>query len=127
VIFVDTNFFLRFLLEDIDSQSQEAKKLFLAGAQGREKLLTSTIVFFEIYWVLKTSIAKSQLAGILTKVLAMNFIIFDEYSRLVDSLDLFRNSNLSLEDCYNLAYAKEKNIKSFKTFDTKLSKFFEKN
>lgn len=127
MIFVDTNFFLRFLLEDINSQSQEAKNLFLAGAQGREKLLTSTIVFFEIYWVLKTSLAKSQLAGILTKVLAMNFIVFDEYQLLVNSLDLFRNNNLSLEDCYNLAYAKKKNIQSFKTFDTKLSKFFEKN
>ena len=54
MIFIDANYFLRFLLKDIKQQYLSVKKLMLNAAQGEVKLFTSTIVFFEIYWVLRS-------------------------------------------------------------------------
>ncbi|OGD92607.1 hypothetical protein A2697_00400 [Candidatus Curtissbacteria bacterium RIFCSPHIGHO2_01_FULL_41_44] len=126
MIFVDTNFFLRFLLEDIDDQYLEAKQLFLEGAQAKATLVTSTIVFFEIYWVLHSFYGrkKKELIAILVKILSMTFIILEERTVLTESLNLFQKTNFSLEDCYNLSYAKDKSAKDFKSFDVKLAKFF---
>ena len=62
MVFVDTNYFLRFLLKDIDNQFKEAKQLFLKSAQGDISLTTSVIVFFEVVWVLRKSFSKDKQA-----------------------------------------------------------------
>ena len=43
MIFVDTNYFLRFLLKDNKLQHRKAKQLMLDSAQGKLKLFTSII------------------------------------------------------------------------------------
>ena len=126
MIFVDTNYFLRFLIEDNKEQSKIAKELFLEGAKGKQQLITSTIVIFEIYWVFKSYYQKSkaEVVAILQKVLRMNFIRLDERDLLQSVLDFFKAENLSLEDCYNLVFAKENKIEFCKTFNAKLAKVF---
>ena len=52
-VFVDTNVFLRFLLEDVVSQQTIVDKIFEDSASGKIVLNSSIIVFFEKYWVLK--------------------------------------------------------------------------
>lgn len=125
--FVDTNYFLRFLLRDIDDQHQEAKNLFLAAVKNSGKLLSSTVVFFEVFWVLRSTYGKDKqvLAAILDKLLKLN-IEFGEYKLLAESVKLFKKTNLSLEDCYNLAFAHSRQVKSFKTFDKNLLKAFDR-
>lgn len=105
--FVDTNYFLRFLIKDIEAQSLEAKALFENGRNRKIKLFSSTIVFFEIYWVLVSSykIEKAMALEILSKILEMDFIEFKERKLLQSALDLYAKNNIELEDCYNLAYA----------------------
>ncbi len=127
MVFVDTNYFLRFLLKDIDSQFKEAKQLFLKSARGDINLITSVVVFFEIVWVLRKSYSKDKQALIdaLLKVLSLR-IELAEQQLLIESLDLFRKTNLSLEDCYNLAFAKSEQAKEFKTFDQELSLYWTK-
>ena len=122
--FVDTNYFLRFLLADIDRQHQEAKKLFLDGAAGRIKLASSTIVFFEIYWVLSSYYhkKKEEIVPALQDILRLAFIFFPERKILRDTVDLFERNNLNLEDCYNLCFAKNWQVKDFRTFDAALAK-----
>lgn len=127
--FVDTNYFLRFLLKDINDQHLEAKNLFLAASEGKVSLITSIIVFFEIYWVLSSYYERNkvEIANVLGKVLGLSFIKLEEREILFKSLSLFKRTNLDLEDCYNICYAKFNGIRSFKTFDKKLSKEFSKN
>lgn len=127
MIFVDTNYFLRFLLKDIEKQHLEAKQLFLDGALGKVKLVSSIIVFFEIGWVLRSIYKKdkSSLSEVLAKILELS-VKFEDHLLLIKSLEYFKKTNLSLEDCFNIAYARSRKVKVFKTFDEKLLKEFSK-
>lgn len=127
MIFVDTNYFLRFLLKDnAGKQKKEAENLFLSGAEGKVKLVTSIIVFFEIYWVLYSFYKKNkqELINILEKILKMEFIVLQERDLLKQMLRVFKKTNIDLEDAFNLVYARKIGVGEFKTFDKKLSKEF---
>lgn len=121
--FIDTNYFLRFLLKDVDAHYQEAMKLFLRTGKGDERFISSTVVFFEVFWVLRSVYQKDKqtLVQQLEKLLKLN-VEFDEHKLLVESVGLFKDLNLSLEDCYNLVLARAKKTRFFKTFDIKLEK-----
>lgn len=125
-IFIDTNYFLRLLIGDIEKQSKAAKQIFRDGAAGKVKLFTSTIVFFEIYWVLSSFYQKkkTELIELLTNILKMSFINLEERELLQEAVKLFKKSNLDLEDSYNLVYAKRNNASKFISFDKKLTKKF---
>lgn len=124
MIFVDTNYFIRFLLSDLPSQYKEARQLFDEGADGKKELFSSTIVFFEIYWLFKSLYEKPQneIHSVLEKVLDMSFIRFHEYDVLKKMLVIYKNTNLGLEDSYNLVYSKYNKATDFKTFDKDLIK-----
>ena len=128
MIFIDTNYFLRFLLNDISEQHNLVEKLFLKASEGAENLLTSTIVFFEIFWVLSSYYQKekSEIVNVLQKILKLTFIELQEREILLNSLILFNETNLDLEDCYNLYFAKLQKVDLFGTFDKKLEKEFTK-
>lgn len=130
MIFVDTNYFLRFLLNDVNEQHIEAKNLFITASEGKVELITSTIVFFEIYWVLSSFYEKDkyEIAEALQKILSLNFIELRERQILFNSVSQFQKTNFDLEDCFNFCYAKSRGVRSgsFKTFDKKLEKEFNK-
>lgn len=126
MIFIDTNYFLRFLLRDVENQHIKAKSLILSASEGKVKLFTSTVVFFEIYWVLSSYYGKNktELVDTLSALLDLKFIILEERNVLRSSLELFEKSTLNLEDCYNLNFAKSKNASGIRTFGRKLAKAF---
>lgn len=126
MIFVDTNYFVRFMIGD-ESQHQEiAAKLFDDGLSGKVKLFTSLIVFFEIYWVLKSKykLSKVVLINSLKSILGMSFVKLDEREILYKSIDIYNQTNLDLEDSYTLALVKSNKSNNLATFDQKLLKAF---
>jgi len=125
MIFVDTNYFVRYFLKDIPSQFRVVKKLFSDGAIGKTALFTSTIVVFEISWVFGSFYGKtkSEVIAILRKVLAMNFIEFAERGHIEQSIELYERTLLEFEDCYNLVFSREKGVKEFATFDKKIMRY----
>lgn len=124
--FIDTNYFLRFLLKDIDEQHQEAKAIFNRAALGEVTAFTSIIVFFEIYWVLSSFYEKEEdeLVETLQKILSMEFIELESRELLREALEVFTETNVELEDAFNLTYAKASGANDFKTFNQKLGKLF---
>lgn len=127
--FVDTNFFLRFLLRDQNNQYLEVEKIFLQAARGEFKLISSTPVLFEIYWVLSSYYQhnKKNLAAALVKILEMEFIEFEEIELLQKALFTFARTALDLEDSFNLSYAVSREVNELKTFDKKLLKLYQKS
>lgn len=126
MIFVDTNYFLRFLVWDVEEQYQEVRKLFEKGVSKESKLFTSLVVFFEIYWVLSSFYQKNkrELTMKLVEILELKFIKIKEREVLEKALKLFEQNNLSLEDAYNLVYSQKNKASGFATFDKKLSRMF---
>lgn len=120
--FVDTNYFLRFFLKDIKKQYIDAEALFEKSALGKIQLFTSIIVFFEIDWVLSSfyKISKEKVIVILEKMLKMDFIFIEWRDLLNMAVEIYKRSNLDLEDSFNLVYAQANNASSFATFDQKL-------
>ncbi len=119
--FVDTNYFLRFILDDNLIQNKKATDLFQSAARGKEKLFTSLIVFFEIYWVLSSFYGKRKLEVFQTlrDILKMSFIRFENRKILEQAVDMAGKINYDLEDSYNLVWAKNHKAKDFLTFDKK--------
>lgn len=130
MIFIDTNYFLRYLLNDVPEHYFEAKKLFLAGSEGKISLITSSLVLFEVFWVLRSfyNLNKGECISALQNILKLSFVQLHERYILKDALTLFEETSLDLEDCYNIFYAGSQGVKtgSFKTFDKKLEKQFNK-
>lgn len=126
MIFLDTNYFLRYLLHDDEGQYLIATKLLEDGARGENDLSTSTIVIFEISWVLYTTLRKDKAAVVSTlkSIMSLSFIHIDERKLLEESLALYEKENISFADCYNLLVAKNNKAESFATFDQKLLKLY---
>jgi predicted nucleic-acid-binding protein len=124
--FVDTNYFLRLVLGDVESQFVEVKRVFEEGMIGEIKLFTSLVVFFEVYWVLTSFYRqkKEKIISVLEDILKMSFVALPERIILFKALGLFGQTNLSLEDCFNVFYAEEYKSEKFLTFDRKLAHFF---
>ncbi len=126
--FVDTNYFVRFFIGDECQHQEIAAKLFEEGLSGRVKLFTTVVVFFEIYWVLKTRYLSSKelLISSLKKVLDMSFVKLDERENLYKALDIYNQTNLDLEDSYSLAIVKNTENCDLATFDENLQKQFKR-
>lgn len=124
--FVDTNYFIRYFLKDNQEQYKIAYALFHKAILGEKILFTSLIVFLEIYWLMFSYYKKKkeEVIGILYEVLEMDYIELKEREILRQALQIYKESNLDLEDSFNLVYSQVNNASSFATFDKKLiSKF----
>ena len=128
MIFIDTNYFLRFLIKEDDKLHQEALRVITDAAEGRAKTGTSVVVIFEIYWVLSSfyQMDKAHVAGLLIKLLQMEFVNIENRNILAQAIDLYQKTPLDLEDSYNLFYAKQNGYEKFMTFDKILKKTADK-
>jgi len=127
--FIDTNYFLRFLLKDDEKQFNIVYSLFQKTINGEVQIFTSVVVFFEIYWVLSSFYKKkkNKIIEFLKNILKLTFIDFENKIILEEAIIFFQKFNLDLEDCYNLAYAKLKKANEFNTFDKILNKLSAEN
>ncbi len=127
--FIDTNYFLRFLLKDHSEQQNRVAELFEELLEEKAKAFTSLIVIFEVYWVLSSFYkqVRESISTLLRNILILDFIDLAEKEILLQAIDLYEKTNLDLEDCYNLFYAKQEGEKvQFASFDKEALKQFEK-
>lgn len=124
MIFIDTNFFLRYLIDDGSPQHQKAVGFFEEGSKKKKLLVTSALVFFETFWTITSFYRKSdqEAVEIMKQLLKMAFVKFEKREILEKALDRSTNGVISLEDCFNLEWAKTKGIEAIASFDKKLVK-----
>lgn len=125
MIFVDTNYFLRYLVDDGSPQHLETINFFEFHSKRKNLLTTSVVVFFEIFWTLTSHYQKSkqEAIGILQKLISkMAFIKFDSHEILANSLERAARGVISLEDCFHLEWARTKGVKDIASFDKKLTR-----
>lgn len=121
MIFLDTNYLVRFFVNDIKDQALAAKKII----KEPKEIYISTIVMAEVVFILTNyyKIDKSRICNELLSLIkqpnikTQNFISF--------ALQIYSNENFSFYDSLLLSEAIEKNAQ-LKTFDKKLSKLYSK-
>ncbi|MDR1979920.1 MAG: PIN domain-containing protein [Synergistaceae bacterium] len=112
-IFVDSNVFLRFYVEDDEPQGAAAEKLFRMSAQKEVELITGPPVFFEVAWTLKVW-AKWPNEKILEALQSMtaipNMKILDK-DTVIEAITLAQESRQEFADAYIAATARGRGAK----------------
>lgn len=126
MIFVDTNYFLRFLVDNGTEQYQNSSDLISQATKGNINLATDIVVIFEIYWVLGNVYKYDvlQIKSALLQICNFDFLIIDEKQTLLKAISTIENFNGDLEDAYHYFYCQSKKITQIATFDKKLNSKF---
>ena len=126
VIFVDTNYLLRFFIKDSSDQHQQVEKLFRNASQNKHQLITDIIVVFEIYWVLRKvyGFDNLQIKQVLYQICHLDFLYIESREIMLDAINNFDKFNYDLEDAYHFYYAQSKKVNQIASFDKNLTKKF---
>ncbi len=127
MIFVDTNYINRFLLQDIPEQSKIVNQLFEKASKKEVTLVSTDLVFFEVCWSLGQfyELQEKEVLSELYKIISSGLINFQSNELLLASILQSLQNNLGIEDNYNLLFAKTE-AEDFATFDKKLLNFYKK-
>ncbi|MBD3366518.1 PIN domain-containing protein [candidate division WWE3 bacterium] len=128
-VFVDTNYFLRYLIKDVPAQSRQVSALFKKGMVGEVALVTSVIVFFEVSWVLSSyyGFEKDSIVKALGGLSSLDFLTIDFNQRdlFLEALDLYASvPKLDLEDCFVVVSALGEGCVEVASFDRDLLRVF---
>ena len=121
---VDTNIFLRPLLNDVPSQTSAAKKLIKKAKEGKIKFVTSQIIVFEVIFALSKyyGFEKSRVVQALDHIVSSDYFNLESRKTFVDALEIYKNENLDFTDCFLIAKARIEG-QEILTFDKKLQKY----
>lgn len=120
---VDTNIFLRLILNDIPKQADEVEKLIKQAQKGHVKLLVPQIIIFEIEFALAKfyKFPKDQIIDKLDSILSAPYFEIQDGGIFKGAIIIYKDKNLSLVDCFLKAKSDTEETKIF-TFDKDLAK-----
>lgn len=121
MIRLDTNYIIRYLINDNEEMASIAENVILNSITyiSNEVLAEVIYVLIGVY-----DIPKKDVSNMLIQLIYFKNIQVENKTILIDSLKLFQNKNLDFVDCLLCIYSKEDEIK---TFDKKLLKCINKN
>lgn len=102
---LDTNVVLRFLTSDKSPKYEKLYSFFQSLEKGAMHVELKLIVFFQIVFVLKSyyKVPTDQIAAGLLVLLEYKGISIKEKKIVRRTLELFRDKNLEIVDCYLIA------------------------
>lgn len=118
---VDSNFILRYLLNDNFEQYKQTKLVFDDVKNGKIHIKLEQVVFVEVIFILTSfyKVPKEKIIEIMHSLLLYKGIN-TEKELLILALDLFKTHNIHIVDSIIAARAKLSNIEAL-TFDKKLA------
>jgi predicted nucleic-acid-binding protein len=120
---LDTNAFLRFLLNDVPEQATQVNKLFVKAKSKEIEIFVPQIVIFEIEFALDKfyKFPKTEVVDRLGVLLLTPYIKIQDAGIFHEALALFNTRNIDFVDCFLLCQAKANNFSIF-SFDRDLRK-----
>lgn len=100
--FIDTNIFLRIIVEDSDKKQIEGAKLFLEALRaGRIKGFTSALVLAEVNWVLSSfyKLSKELIIPYLAGIASLKHLRFEDAYEPAYALRLWGKYGIKFVDC----------------------------
>lgn len=118
-VFVDTNVFIRYLVNDVPAQADKADELFDRAEKGQVRLMTGPPVFFEMAWTLKSfyHLDRGRIYECLSAVLGLPGLEISDQEVLEDALELFKRTRMDFADAYIVALSQWLGVDSIATFN----------
>ena len=117
--FLDTNIFLRHLLQDVPDQSVRATALLQRIEDGELKVRTADTVIFETVFTLQRGyhVPKADIAAALLPLLSLPGIVLPGKRRYGQIFDLYVQQNLPFADAYHAVLMHSLGLTEIVTFD----------
>jgi predicted nucleic acid-binding protein len=117
--FLDTNIFLRHLLQDHADHSPRATLLFDRIERGELRVETTSTVVFETVFTLQSFYKhpRSLIRDNVLPLLRLPGIVLTGKRRLSRAFALYTSTNLSFADCFHVAVAEGRRVPAFISFD----------
>lgn len=124
-IFLDTNLWIRFFIEDDQTQFAQTKQLLNLVEEGKIRAYISTIVFLEIQFVLQKlyHLPFEKIIGIFDIILKVRNITVVEKTNLALAIKFFKLYKIKFPDCLIASQLPKNAILA--SFDEELSKISE--
>ena len=118
----DTNYFLRYLLNDIPDQVREVEALLQEAESQEIQIYVPQIVIFEVHFGLMKfyGLKKEEVIKKLQLLVSTPYLQIESRSVFKEALRVYKNANLSFTDCFILAKS-HLNGSTLMTFDKKLA------
>lgn len=122
-VVVDTNVFLRLLLNDVPQQANQVKYIIRQAKKEEIKIIVPQIVIFEIDFVLRGyyNFEKQEIIERLKALLSASYFVIESVNIFQNALTLYKENSVSFTDCFLVAKAEAEEADLF-TFDQKLKK-----
>jgi len=120
-IFVDTNLFIRYLINDVPSQIDKVERLFDLAEKRDVTLVTGPPVFFEIAWTLKSfyNMNRKRIYECLSGILGLPGLEVTDLDILEETLELYHQTSTDFSDAYVAVLSKKIGANSIATFNEK--------
>ena len=117
--FVDTNVFLRFLVNDNPATADAGEALFRKAIAGEEELLTSEMVIAEIIWVLESyyELNRSDIRESVEKILNTKNLNCPNAEIIISALSFYVEKDIDYIDAYNVFAMKRDKINEIYSYD----------
>ena len=125
IALLDTNVVLRFLTSDKSPKYEKLYSFFQSLEQGDMHVELKLIVFFQVVFMLKSyyKIPKDEIASGLLLLLEYKGISIKEKKVVRRTLELFRDQNPDLVDCYLIACVEGDKQNRLYSYDIDFDKF----
>lgn len=119
MIFLDTNIFLRYFVQDDESAAKRTERLFKRVIDGEITCFTNNMVIVEIIWVLEKYYEweKGEVCENIELVLNTPNIRIAERNIIRSAIDTYKEMNIDFIDSYNHAYIKAYNSSQIYSYD----------
>jgi predicted nucleic-acid-binding protein len=117
--FIDTNIFIRFLVNDIPQKADACEKIFKNAVAKKETLFTTEMVIAEIIWVLESyyELPQQEVQEKVEKILNTPNLICPNKDLILNALTIYGEKNIDYIDAYNALILKNKGIKELYSYD----------
>lgn len=122
--FADTNFYLRFLLQDHQKQADQVEKELEKAQAGKQKIIFLSAIILEMAYVLKSnySVNPSEISEYLSILVSIPYLDIEDREIWIKILPFFAQSKIDLIDIFLFEKAKT-NSGEVLSFDKDFKKF----
>ena len=119
--FVDTNVFIRYLVNDEPDQADRVDRLLDKAEKGEIRLVTGPPVFFELAWTLKSfyKIKKDEIYIYLISIAGIKGLDVADIDVVEESLEIYKNDSVEFSDAYISVLSKKLGTAGVVTFNKK--------